>query len=568
MNPPPTILIVGGYGTFGGRIVELLEADAGVTLIVAGRSTAKAEAFCRSRPGATATLRPAAFDRGGDIDAQIAKLRPDILIDASGPFQAYGGGRYRVIEGCIAAGVNYLDLADGSQFVAGVKAYDDAARAAGVYVLSGASSVPALSAAAVRRLSRGLRRVDGVRGGIAPSPYARVGANVVRAIASYCGQPVRMKTGTRETIGYPFTEQVRYTIAPPGRLPLANRLFSLVDVPDLQVLSELWPEAREIWFGAGTVPEILHRCLIALAWLVRWRLVGSLTPIAGLMNQAANTLRWGERRGGMFVEIVGQDERSSPVTRSWHLLVEGDDGPLIPSMASAAIVRGHLAGRPPAPGARAATRDLELEDYEAFFAGRAISTGLRDDSDHGASLYRRLLGSAYDALPAEIQALHDATAAEGQASVEHGSGLLARLVATAARFPTPTPQTPVRVTFGRIGASEIWSRLFGEKRFCSEQFEGVGRSDRLLVERFGRLDFSMALVVGAGRLSLRLRRWTVCGVPMPFALAPRIEAFESVESGRFRFNVEIGHPLTGLIVRYRGWLKPAAPADAEQQDPS
>jgi len=27
---------------------------------------------------------------------------------------------------------------------------------------------------------------------------------------------------------------------------------------------------------------------------------------------------------------------------------------------------------------------------------------------------------------------------------------------------------------------------------------------------------------------------------------------------RFRFHVEISHPLTGLIVRYRGWLEPNA----------
>jgi hypothetical protein len=45
---------------------------------------------------------------------------------------------------------------------------------------------------------------------------------------------------------------------------------------------------------------------------------------------------------------------------------------------------------------------------------------------------------------------------------------------------------------------------------------------------------------------------------MPLALAPRIDAYEYVEDGRFRFHVGISHPLTGLIVRYRGWLVPQA----------
>jgi hypothetical protein len=43
---------------------------------------------------------------------------------------------------------------------------------------------------------------------------------------------------------------------------------------------------------------------------------------------------------------------------------------------------------------------------------------------------------------------------------------------------------------------------------------------------------------------------------MPLALAPREDACELVQDGRFNFQVEIGHPITGLIVRYRGWLVP------------
>jgi hypothetical protein len=39
-------------------------------------------------------------------------------------------------------------------------------------------------------------------------------------------------------------------------------------------------------------------------------------------------------------------------------------------------------------------------------------------------------------------------------------------------------------------------------------------------------------------------------------LCPTSTAYEHVEDGRFAFHVEIGHPLTGLIVRYRGWLTP------------
>jgi hypothetical protein len=50
----------------------------------------------------------------------------------------------------------------------------------------------------------------------------------------------------------------------------------------------------------------------------------------------------------------------------------------------------------------------------------------------------------------------------------------------------------------------------------------------------------------------------VFGIPLPVVLAPRGDSYEYAENGRFHFHVEIAHPITGLIVSYRGWLVPAA----------
>jgi len=95
MNIRCRVLIVGGYGTFGGRLVQLLENEPRLTLIVAGRSLSRATTCCASRPPAGAELVPATFDRSGDLAAQLRALEPDILVDASGPFQAYGDRPYR-----------------------------------------------------------------------------------------------------------------------------------------------------------------------------------------------------------------------------------------------------------------------------------------------------------------------------------------------------------------------------------------------------------------------------------------------------------------------------------------
>ena len=370
------VLVVGGYGTFGGRVVALLEDEPRLTLIVAGRSLRRAEDFIRPR-GARARLEAAAFDRGANAAAQLAALAPALVVDASGPFQAYG---YGLIEACIEARVHYLDLADGSDFVAGVGALDARARAAGVFCLAGASSFPTLTAAVVRRLAQDLDRVDTIRAGIAPLPSGGVGENVTRAIASYAGQRVALRRNGVTGHAIAFAEQVRFTIAPPGRVPLESRLFSLVDVPDLRVLPELWPEVDSVWMGAGPVPEVWHRALIACAHLVRLGLVRSLSPIAPLMHFVSSRVGWGARRGGMFVAVTGRTAAGAIAQRSWHLVAEGEDGPMIPAMAVEAIIRALLEGRAPRPGARAAMRDLELADYERMFARWRIHTGTRNDS--------------------------------------------------------------------------------------------------------------------------------------------------------------------------------------------
>lgn len=371
------ILILGGYGTFGGRLARLLADEPGLELLIAGRSLRRAREFCAGLCG-RAAKRALEFDRDGELGPQLAAAWPHLLVDASGPFQDYGDDPYRVVRACLTQGVDYMDLADGADFVEGIACFDTEARQRGVRVLSGVSSFPVLTAAAVEALSADLAAVRGITAGIAPTPYAGVGLNVIRAIAGYAGKPVRLVRGGRPAFGNALTETLRYTIAPPGHRPLPGLRFSLVEVPDLRLLPVRWPELESVWIGAGPVPQLLHRMLNGLAWLVRWRLLPSLLPLARLFHWVIGHAEWGEHRGGMFVRVEGVDHKGQLRQRAWDLVAEGDDGPLIPAMAVAALVRRCLAGRPPAPGARPATGELDLADYEELFRSRTIYAGCRE----------------------------------------------------------------------------------------------------------------------------------------------------------------------------------------------
>jgi len=548
------ILILGGYGVFGGRLVQLLADLPQLELLVAGRTLAAAQAFCADYRG-EAHVRPLRVDRQ-ELAPTLLAERPDLVIDASGPFQEYGSQRYAAIEACIAASIDYLDFADAADFVFGVSQFDARARAAGVYVLSGVSSFPVLTAAVLRVMAT---RMDilSVEGGIAPSPYAGIGLNVMRAVVGYAGSPVKLRRGGRDGHGVGLAESRRFTVAVPGRIPLRNLHFSLVDVPDLQVLPPEHPTLTDIWIGAGPVPEILHRILNLLAKARQHLRLPSLEPCSRLLYTVLNLMKFGEHRGGMIVRALGVRD-GAPVRQSWHLLAEADDGPYIPSMAIEALIRKQLAGERPAPGARPATHALELTDYDRVFAGRTIHTGFRQDMP-GASLYQRVLGEAYSQLPAAVQALHAPGAArcwKGRARVQRGRGLLSRLLGVVFGFPAAGEQVPVSVAFAPEAGGERWTRTFAGRCFSSLQTEGRGRNEALLVERFGAVSVALAIVVDGSRLQLVPRRWSLMGIPLPRALLPGDDSFEYEVDGRFVFDVEIGAPWVGRIVHYRGTLKP------------
>ncbi|MDF0694950.1 DUF4166 domain-containing protein [Rhizobium sp. MC63] len=564
-----SLLIIGGYGTFGGRLARLLGDEPRLRLLIAGRSLEKADDFVaelRSPRGWAgrlggndlgAWLQAVAFDRDGDLIEQLTRLRPDLVVDASGPFQSFGEDPYKVVRACIGLDIDYADLADSTGFVAGIGGLDAEARAKGTFALSGLSSLPALSFAALAAMAPQFSRIESVAAGIAPSAHVKIGLNVVKAIASYAGKPVAVLREGGPAAGSGLIDDMRVTIAPPGVAPLASRNFLLVDAPDLALLPQQVPGLQSTFTGVGTEPQALQRLLGLAARLVRLRLLPSLRPFSRVLQEASHRFALGAHRGGMFVRAGGLDRDGRRITSSWDLIAEGDDGPFIPVIGVEALVRRLLEGIRPESGARPAAGELSLADFEVAFRRFKITSGIRlDYEEEPLPLYRRILGSAFEQLPPALAAIHagGTRLASGRARIERGGGLLARLVAGVIGFPPAGDDVPVAVRFAADGDGEIWTRSFGAKTFRSWQAAGTGRDRHLLAEVFGPFRVLLALVPEGDRLRLVVRGWRFCGIPLPLFLAPGGDTYEEEREGRFHFHVEIGGRLTGLVVRYTGWL--------------
>ncbi len=251
------VLIVGGYGVFGGRLARLLLKD-GFQVIVAGRDFQRAAEFT-SRFGGVALEADAA----GDL-TPIAKSGASVAVDAAGPFQAYGGDPYRLARFCIEHGIGYLDLSDDATFTAGIAQLDAAAAAAGCFVLSGVSSVPAISAAAVRELSEGFAEIFVIETSLVPGNRAPRGRSVVASILSQTGEPLRIWRGNAwrqyrgwsnsgtVTFGPDFKRRVNLIGAPDLKLfPQAFAVRSVIFRAGLELAMMRWAPARSAFFEAG-----------------------------------------------------------------------------------------------------------------------------------------------------------------------------------------------------------------------------------------------------------------------------------------------------------------------------
>lgn len=550
------MLLLGGYGVFGARIAMALARDSAWDVVVAGRDLSAANRFAKVHG-----TRAALIDRdAADLSQRIAHEHPFAVVDAAGPFQDYGGDRYRVARAAVAAGAHYLDLSDDADFTRGITALDEAAREAGVAILSGVSSVPALSSAAVAVLSEGLTRIDLIDSVILPGNRAPRGLSVVRAIVGQAGRPLRVLLGGTWVDVPAWSAIDRVDLAVAGRAPLKGRWASFIGAPDIDLFPEAF-DARSVLFRAGLELKIMHGGLAMLAQLVRWGLVATLAPMAPLLKRVADWLEpFGSDRGGMRVAVVGRDSEGRIERRTWTLVAEAGDGPHVPAVP-ARVLLVDLAAAKVAAGARPAIAVFPLAAAEAAMSHLSIAFGRTREAVE--PLFAEQLGrDRWSTLPPALRRLHDVAFADtfaGMGEVLRGTGLAARLIGWAMGFPPAGRNVLVNVRMQRVGTDEVWVRDFAGRRFRSRISPGGSRGSGEVREHFGLLSFAIPLAFSDGALAYPVQRAFLLGVPLPRWLTPRSETHERVdEAGRACFDVRISMPGIGHVVSYMGWLEPVS----------
>lgn len=558
-----TVLIIGGYGQFGARLSQRLSDTPNVRVLVAGRTLSKAKTLCVKHGG---NLEPVLFDIQGDLNEQITRLAPDIIVDAAGPFQNVFQTNYALPKACLIHKTHYLDLSDSGTFTQGISQFNTEAKKANIAMVSGASSVPALSSAVTDAAKHQFHSFDSIEGGISPGGKIDIGLSVTQAVLSYLGKPLRIFKGGEWNQETGFSRVHKHTVHMKGEKPL-HRKFGLCDAPDLILFPEHYDVQTVRFYGSQEL-WIIHISLRLLAWLQKHGLVKNLQTRAKFFQWWGTVLgKFASERGGMYMHFTGLDQDKSPQSLQWNLIADAGDGPFIPILAAEILIRRWLNNSPTA-GARSAISEISLTEFETAFKTLAIKSEFASLTP-APYLFAQVLGDNFKTLPPAVQEGHkvlNTKTMHGRVDITRGSNPLTNIVANIIGFAKTQTDAPISITMDVRKGKEIWTRTIDGKPFRStlslHQRQNGPRPNEIY-EQFGPIKFKMLFRIEADKLHYDIVSASVYGILYPKSLLPksvtheRQEAYQEAhqENGKFIFDVDISFPLLGRLIAYKGWLE-------------
>ena len=303
----PTVLILGGYGIFGRRIAANLARRDEIDLVIAGRNAGSAATLARALGAARVSSLGVDLQKP-DAISRLLKAKPAIIVDTIGPFQSRN---LALPRRCAELGIHYVDIADARTRVTEIASLDAVARVGHAAIISGASTLPALTTAIVDELASNPREVVVIEVGISASHRAPGGVATAAAILGSCGAPIPPVCGSREEYGWGDLTRHAYPA------PVGERWLSNLDSPERAIWRKRYPALEEAAIRGGLEIGILHLGLAGLSRGVRIRVLPQLSKFAKPFLKFA-TLFDGlaSQSGAMHVRVVTRDQHARPTTHN------------------------------------------------------------------------------------------------------------------------------------------------------------------------------------------------------------------------------------------------------------
>lgn len=214
------VIVLGGLGHFGRAAADMLRMR-NVAVLAASRG-----------PGADLLI-----DAESAASLSAGLRENDLVIDAAGPFQSRST---RLVEAAVRTGFDIIDLNDSLSYAEKILALEPQITAASIRVLSGASTVSAVSAAVIRQ--SGMAAPRSFTAFLAPATRHTANAGAARSLVESVGRPVRVWRDGRMQAVAGWSEPRHFPLPPPVG-PISARLFESADA---LLLPRIWPTLQHV----------------------------------------------------------------------------------------------------------------------------------------------------------------------------------------------------------------------------------------------------------------------------------------------------------------------------------
>ncbi|AWP22328.1 hypothetical protein C4901_02295 [Acidiferrobacter sp. SPIII_3] len=350
------VLILGGYGTCGRRIAEILMQDPQAECLIGGRDTSRGQAV-----SAALGIPFVAVDIQRQASLNAALDGVFAVVNTCGPFRPHD---YGVAERCARRGVHYVDMADETSYILGLQGLAARAVEGGVSLVSGAGSALAFSSVLAAAIAPGFDTITDIEIAALSGNRNPRGLASVRALLAAQGRPARIyeRGAWHEVPGYTRGR----TVVLPG--PFGRHRLYVTDAPEIEILSRRY--GAGVTYRTGLELAVLNR---AHAWLGSLNRLGVIADLArfakGLHVVQQGLRRFGRTAFGLRVVLRGE-RGGQPLVRSAGLVAE-DDGLSILCTPAIALVRKWMAGTGE-PGAFACSSVLTLSDMTREWTMRQV----------------------------------------------------------------------------------------------------------------------------------------------------------------------------------------------------
>ncbi len=265
-------IVLGGAGDMGNEAVRALAVHPGVDeVMVADLNLEAARALSETLGGPTRACRLDALDHRGMVEVVRGY---DVALGFVGPFVYF---ERRLAEAAIEAGVHYVSVADDYEAARAALALHDAAKRAGVTVITGLGNCPGLTNLMAKKGAASMDRPRRVNvswfGG---ADDAGGYANYQHAVHIFCGKVPSFENGREILVRSGSGKEIVWFPPPCGPLPVYYTGHA-----EPVTIPKSIPELQEVTLKGGIWPN----------WLAR---AGILLERAGLIRGERSQKRWAD----------------------------------------------------------------------------------------------------------------------------------------------------------------------------------------------------------------------------------------------------------------------------------